>query len=113
MDLAKSCLSELLGGAEPVNVTIEKIFGAIGGKYNVTKAELIGKKRTKEVAGARHVAVFLIREITGMSFPSIAKIFDRDYATIHASFEQIDRKYTSDSMFKIEVDELIKDVTGV
>ena len=113
MDLAKSCLSELLGGAEPVNVTIEKIFGAVQEKFNVSKAELIGKKRTKEIASARHVAVFLIREITDMSFPSIAKIFDRDYATIHASFEQIDRKYTMDSMFKIEVDELIKDVTGV
>ena len=113
MDLAKSCLSELLGGAEPVNVTIEKIFGAVQQKFNVTKVELIGKKRTKEIASARHIAIFLIREITDMSFPSIAKIFDRDYATIHASFEQIDRKYSSDSMFKIEVDDLIKDVTGV
>ena len=113
MDLAKSCLSELLGGAEPVNVTIEKIFGAVQEKFNVTKIELIGKKRTKEIASARHVAVFLIREITDMSFPSIAKIFDRDYATIHASFEQIDRRYSSDSMFKIEIDELIKDITGV
>ena len=113
MDLAKSCLSELLGGAEPVNVTIEKIFGAVQEKFNVTKIELIGKKRTKEIASARHVAVFLIREITDMSFPSIAKIFDRDYATIHASFEQIDRRYSSDSMFKIEIDELMKDITGV
>ena len=112
MDLAKSCLSELLGGAEPVNVTVEKIFGAVQNKYNISKAELVGKKRTKEIATARHIAVFLIREITDMSFPSIAKIFDRDYATIHSSFELMDRKYTSDSMFKIELDELIKDVTG-
>ncbi len=112
MELAKSCLSELLGGAEPVNVTVEKIFGAVHAKYNIPKSELVGKKRTKEIATARHIAVFLIREITDMSYPSIAKIFDRDYATIHASFEQMDRKYTSDSMFKIEIDSLIKDVTG-
>ena len=112
MELAKGCLSELLGGAEPVNVTVEKIFGAVQAKYNVSKLELVGKKRNKEIATARHIAVFLIREITDMSYPSIAKIFDRDYATIHASFEQMDRRYTSDSMFKIEIDELIKDVTG-
>ena len=112
MELAKGCLSELLGGAEPVNVTVEKIFGAVQAKYNVSKLELVGKKRNKEIATARHVAVFLIREITDMSYPSIAKIFDRDYATIHASFEQMDRRYTSDSLFKIEIDELIKDVTG-
>ena len=112
MDLAKSCLSELLGGAEPVNVTVEKIFNAVQNRYNISKTELVGKKRNKEIADARHVAVFLIREITDMTFPSIAKIFDRDYATIHSSFEKIDRKYSSDPMFKIELDEIIKDVTG-
>ncbi len=112
MELAKGCLSELLGGAEPVNVTVEKVFGAVQSKYNVTKTELVGKKRTKEIATARHIAVFLIRQITDMSYPSIAKIFDRDYATIHSSFEQIERKYTSDSLFKFEMDDMIKDITG-
>ena len=112
MELAKGCLSELLGGAEPVNVTVEKVFGAVQGKYNVSKADLVGKKRTKEIAAARHIAVFLIRQITDMSYPSIAKIFERDYATIHSSFEQIERKYTSDSLFKFEMDALIKDITG-
>ncbi len=112
MELAKGCLSELLGGAEPVNVTVEKVFHAVQNKYGIGKSELVGKKRNKEIAVARHIAIFLIREITDMSYPSIAKIFDRDYATVHASFEQMDRKYTSDSMFKIEMDELIKDVTG-
>ena len=112
MELAKGCLSELLGGAEPVNVTVEKVFGAVQSKYSVSKAELVGKKRTKEIASARHIAVFLIRQITDMSYPSIAKIFERDYATIHSSFEQIERKYTSDSLFKFEMDDMIKDITG-
>ena len=112
MDLAKSCLSELLGGEEPVNVTVEKIFGAVFNKYNVAKSELVGKKRTKEIAMARHIEVFLIREITDMSYPSVAKIFDRDYATVHSSYDLIHRKYTSDSLFKIELDDLIRDITG-
>jgi len=112
MELAKSCLSELLGGAEPVNVTVDKVFHAVQNKYNVTKTELVGKKRTKEIATARHISVFLIREITDMSFPSIAKIFDRDYATIHSSYELINRRYESDSLFKIEMDELRRDITG-
>ena len=112
MELAKGCLSELLGGAEPVNVTVEKIFAAVQNKYNITKSELTGKKRNKEIASARHIAVFLIREITDISFPSIAKIFDRYYATVHSSYEQISKKYQFDSLFKIEMDELTKDITG-
>lgn len=112
MELAKNCMTELLGGAEPVNVTVDKIFHAILNKYNIPKSDLIGKKRTKEIAGARHIAIFMIRQITDMSYPSIAKIFDRDYATIHSSFELINRRYESDSRFKIEIDELRKEIQG-
>lgn len=112
MDIAKSCLSELLGGAEPVNVTVEKVFNAVQQKYNVSKADIVGKKQNKEIAMARHITVFLIREITGMSFPSIAKIFGKDYATIHSSHKKIEHRYTTDSMFKIELDEIIKDIRG-
>ncbi len=112
MDLAKGCLSELLGGAEPVNVTIEKIFSAIQEKYNVPKSDLVGKKRNQEIASARHIAVFLTREITDISFPSIATIFDRDYATVHSSYEKISKKYQMDSIFHIEMDELMKSITG-
>ncbi|MBR2353644.1 MAG: chromosomal replication initiator protein DnaA [Clostridia bacterium] len=112
MDLAKGCLSALLGSAEPVNVTVEKIFSAVQSKYNVSKSELVGKKKTKEIAAARHITVFLIREITDISFPSIGKIIGRDYATVHYSYEQISKKYQFDSLFKIEMDELMKEITG-
>lgn len=112
MELAKSCLSELLGGAEPVNVTVDKILHAVQSKYNISKADMLGKKRNQEIAVARHIAVFMIRQITDMSYPSIAKIFDKDYATIHSSYNKINRRYESDSMFKIEMDELRKDITG-
>ena len=112
MEIAKSCIAELLGGAEPVNVTIEKVFSAIQNRYNVTKSELLGPVRTKEIANARHIAIYVIREITEMSYPSIAKIFERDYATIHSSFEKINKKYESDSMFRIEIDELVRDISG-
>lgn len=112
MDIAKSCITEFLGGAEPVNVTIEKIFACISNRFGVTKSELVGKKRTKEIASARHLSVFIIRELTEMSYPSIAKIFERDYATIHASFEQVNKRYESDPLFKIEVDDIIKEISG-
>jgi chromosomal replication initiator protein len=53
MEIAKSCLSELLGGAEPVGVTVDKIFTAVFKKYNISKEDLIGNKRNKEIAAAR------------------------------------------------------------
>ncbi len=111
MELAKSCISELLGGAEPVSVTVEKIYSAVYKKYDIKKEDLLSQKRNKEIADARHIAIYLIREITEMSYPNIGKLFDRDHATIISSYSKIQRKIT-DPVFNVEIKELIHDVTG-
>lgn len=113
MELARSCISDLLGGAEPVNVTVDKIFTAVFNKYNVKKEELTGSKRNKDIAQARHVAIYLIRTITEMSYPNIGKIFGgRDYSTIIASYNLMNRKIGSDPLFNLEIEELMKEITS-
>ncbi|MBQ7383180.1 MAG: chromosomal replication initiator protein DnaA [Clostridia bacterium] len=112
METAKGCLSELLGGAEPVNVTVDKIFTAVFKKYGIKKDDIIGQKRNKEIAAARHISIYLIRAITEMSFPNIGKIFNRDYSTIIASHDKIEKKVFADPVFNIEITELTKEITG-
>ena len=110
MDVVKGCMSELLGGAEPIGVTLDKIFAAIEKKYEVSKADLISQSRVKEIAQARHVAIYLIRTITEMSFPAIGKIFNRNHATIMSSLDVIDKKMASSSAFEAEINNLIKEI---
>lgn len=110
MELAKECLSELLGGAEPINVTVDKIFTAVYHKYGIKKEELVGPKRNKEIAMARHTAIFLIREIIEMSFPNIAKIFNRDHSTIMDSYNKSMAAYQLNPVFSMEIDEMKKEI---
>ncbi len=112
MEVAKNCITELLGGAEPVNVTVDKIFNAIENKYDIGKVELVGKSRVKEIAQARHVAIYLIREITEMSLPNIGKIFNRDHATIISSIDTVKKKINTSPAAEIEINELIKEING-
>ena len=110
MDIAKNCMTELLGGAEPVNVTVDKIFSAIEKKYDVGKAELVGKSRVKDVAQARHIAIYLVRTITEMSLPNIGKLFNRDHSTVISSIDAIEKKISSSPAIEIEINELIKEI---
>ncbi len=112
MEVAHECLSELLGGAEPISVTVDKIFGVVYHKYGISKEELISPKRNKEIAAARHVCIFLIREMTEMSFPNIAKIFNRDHSTIITSYNMSLSRYQLDSVFTMEMDDMKKDLNG-
>ncbi len=111
MEFAKSCISELLGGQEPTSVTIDKIFTAIYRKYNIKKEDIIGARRTKEVAAARHIAIYLVRTITEMSLPNIGKVFNRDHSTVMSSIEAAEKKIRLDPMLEIEIKEMIREVT--
>ena len=111
MDLAKECISELLGGAEPTSVTVEKIFSAIYKKYNIKKEDIIGSRRTKEIAAARHLAIYMIRTVTEMSLHNIGKILGRDHSTVMSSIEKAEKMIRNDPMTDIEVKDMIKEVT--
>ena len=115
MEVARECIADLLDGAEPVSVTVDKIFSAIYHQYNVTKEDLIGKKRNKEIANARHISIYLIRELTEMSYPGISKIFDKDHTTIMHSYETMRRRVLENdgnNDFAHEISELKKEILG-
>ena len=110
MELAQECISELLGGAEPVSVTVDKIFNKMFEKYGISKESLTGNKRNKDIANTRHIAIYLIREYTEMSFPSIAKIFDRDHSTIISSHRLIENKLFDDPKVLADIQDIQKEL---
>ena len=112
MDLARSCISELLGGAEPVTVTVDKIFASVQKKYNIKREDIVSSKRTKDIANARHITVYTIRSVTDMSLPNIGKIIDRDHSTVLSSIEAVEKKMAQNPVYRAEVEELIKEIKG-
>ena len=111
MEVAKECLTEFLGGAEPVNVTVDKIFAAVYNKYGISREDIVGAKRNKEIAAARHVTIYLVRQITEMSLPNIGKVFNRDHATIMASLKAVEKRLNTEDSFPAELADIRKEVS--
>ena len=112
MEIAAACLQELTGGVVPVQVIVDKVFSAVHSKYGISKDDLLSQKRNKDIAFARHVSVYLIKNVTEMSYPGIAKIFNRNHTTLISSYELVAKKRNSDPMFNIEISELLKEVSS-
>ena len=112
MELVKSCLNELLGGAEPISTTVDKIFAAVYKKYNISKEDIKGKKRVKNIIWARQIAIYLIRDITELSFPNIGEIVDKDHSTVMYSYNTVAKRVTSDPLVNVEIAELTKEIVG-
>ena len=92
---------------------MDKIFSAIVKKYGFPREEIIGKKRTKEIMPPRHIAIYLVREITEMSFPNIGKLFGgRDHTTALSSYDWVKKKLIRDPLFDADIEALKKEILG-
>ena len=112
-ELAGECIIELMGGEEPVKMKVDKVFAAIKRHYNVSREELMSENRKKEIANARHIAVYLIREVTEMSFPNLAKILNKkNHTTCISSYQRVEERLMTDVAFQTEIAALIKEMSG-
>lgn len=58
------------------------IIARTAGQFGLTPADIVGHDRHKTVALARHIAMYLVRERTTLSFPEIGRLFgNRDHTT--------------------------------
>ena len=112
IDMARENIADVISGAEPVKVTQDKIFNAVARKYGVTVEDIRGKRRTREIAQARHVCIYIMRTVTEMSLPSIGRVFNRDHTTILSSIETIQAKIREDASLENDIDDLIKEITN-
>ena len=71
-------------------LTVSHIKEEVALHYQIPLPELDGASRKKEIAQARQIAIYLARELTELSFPSIGREFgDRDHTTIMHAYSKI------------------------
>lgn len=89
--LVEKVLKDLLApNKDRSTVSIDLIKKATAEFYSVKLDDMSAKIRTKEIAIARQVAMFLAREMTSSSLPKIGEEFGgRDHTTVLHAFEKI------------------------
>jgi chromosomal replication initiator protein len=92
--------------AEPVKVDVDTIIRVVSDHFKMPVSDILGKKRNKEIVMPRQIAMFLAREMGGMSYPDIGRAFGRDYTTVIHSFEKIKSEAKKDSLLKNVISEI-------
>ena len=103
IDTARTVLSGVISGTVPPALVAEQIIENISKRYNISIEDIKGKKRTTEIALARHISIYVIRSVTNLSLQNTAKIFGRDHTTILSSIDVIKNKMAEDSSFEYEI----------
>ena len=82
IDLARDALQDIIAVKHKV-ITADIIIDATAKYYRIKISDILGKKRTRNIARPRQVAMSLTKELTNLSLPSIGDAFGgRDHTTV-------------------------------
>ena len=108
LELCRSALKELNLLDTPQFVTVDAIQQQVADHFRLHRAELIEKKRTRLVAVPRMIAIYLTKEMAGLSLKKIGECFGgRDHSTIIHACEKIQKDRQEDPELNREIDALI------
>lgn len=114
VDVARSLISALQGeGAIGGGLTPKRVIAAISKYYDIPLESLLGASRRKELVGPRQVAMYLLREDCGSSFPSIGhELGGRDHTTAMHACTKVRREVESGGKIRAEIEQIRLTLNG-
>ncbi len=107
-DIAAQSVESLINVIDSQTRLSEKrILSVVADYYNLTPTQLAGKNRTSQVSLARHIAMFLMRDLLDLPFSKIGKAFGgKDHSTVMNAIQKVEKMSKTDSGFKKVLEDL-------
>jgi len=96
LDVCRNVLSHLAVGQAANRVNVEDVQRAVCEYFQITASQLMGRNRSRKFSEPRHLALYLSRELTDLSFPDIAQKYGgKDHTTVIYAYRKV-KKAISD-----------------
>lgn len=109
LDVAELVLKDMISDPSSIQITAGLIMAQTASYFGISMADLKAPTRTRTLTQPRHIAMYLCREMTDLSLPKIAELFDRrDHTTVINALRKIDKLMTE----KQSIYNQVSDLTG-
>lgn len=106
LDSLKYLLRDTLDKEKEAVITFDKIQKAVAEHFDVRIADMSSKRRPREIAVPRQIAMYLCRRMTRSSLPDIASAFSKTHATVLYAYKSIDSRMNLDPDLKQHVSQI-------
>jgi len=111
LDVAIDILKEYGEMAEK-KITPDYIIETCAKFYGVKKEDIYTDKRTKNIALARQVSIYIMKELTDYSYPKIGSLVGKDHSTAIYAIKKVNELMEKDPGAKFNIEGLINDIKG-
>ena len=112
IELAENIINEFTYENQKV-ISSSFIKETVAKYFSIDKDDLSGSKRSNDIAFPRQIAMYLCREIAGMSFPQIGADFgNRDHSTVMHGYNKIAKEIKEKNSTKLIVESVKNIITA-
>jgi len=113
LSLAEQALKDQLVSNQKPDISVPYIQQVVAAHYNLTTADLSGRKRNQAIVLPRQIAMYLSRKLLEVSLPEVGKYFGgRDHSTVIHSCEKIGNEIEADEKLRDIVNDLERSIKG-
>ena len=113
IDLASDALQDTLS-SKPTPITAELIMKTVADFYQIRISDILGHKRTRNLARPRQIAMSLTKELTNMSLPAIGEAFGgRDHTTIMHGIKAVEKLLNENQEIMKDYEKLLAAVQNI
>jgi len=111
LDLAKRALKDMISVKSIENITIDFIQKKVANAFNISFSDMKSKKRAKNIALPRQIAMFIARKLTEYSTTEIGNEFGgKDHSTVIHAISKIEKRYDNEDNFRAKIDSIIRTI---
>jgi chromosomal replication initiator protein len=111
MDIARAMVEQYYRAGVLEKPGFEQIVGAVSKHFKISSDDIRGTSRKAPIVHARHIAVFITREITGDSWKHIGGLFgDRDHTSMMHGYQKISEMMHHDKDLRAQIKMLIRNL---
>ena len=108
---AQGAVRDILSSSVPTPVTLEKIINEVARSFGAEPDEIRSKKKDARTVKMRNIAMYIIRDTTGLSLEDIGAEFSgRDHTTVMHALETVKKGLAMDSSLQSAINDIKKNI---
>jgi chromosomal replication initiator protein len=94
-------------------VTVDDVLQAVGVYFDLKRSDLVGSGRQRKIAAPRHLAMYIVRKLIGLSYPEIGDQFGgRDHTSVMHGVKKIEASVETDAKLRNLANYLMRQCQG-
>ncbi|MBQ5777598.1 MAG: chromosomal replication initiator protein DnaA [Oscillospiraceae bacterium] len=106
MHAAERAIRDIFAENPWINPTPEFIIKAVAKYFEITYEDIVGKDRSQKMVEPRKIAMYMVRDMTHLSFPKMGEVFNKDHTTVMHSIDTLEERLKDDAVLREKIQDV-------